>query len=83
MVAILALEPEADVFADVIAEAASAGTSAIAIFEAALAIARQRRSTVEEAEQDVRDLIAATGIQVISVTDMEATQALTTFARYG
>ncbi len=81
--AILGLQSEAEVLAEIVAQSPSTVTSAIAIFEAALAIARQNRSTVEEAEQDVRDFITATGIEVLSVTDSDATRALAAFSRYG
>ncbi len=67
--AILGLQSEAEVLAEIVAQSPSTVTSAIAIFEAALAIARQNRSTVEEAEQDVGDVITVTGIDVLSVTD--------------
>ncbi len=81
--AILGLEPEADALTDSIVQSPSTATSAIAIFEAALAIARQNRSTVEEAEQDVRDFINAARIEILSVTDADATRALAAFSRYG
>jgi ribonuclease VapC len=82
-VAILGLQSEAEVLAEIVAQSPSTVTSAIAIFEAALAIACQNRSTVEEAEQDVGDVITVTGIEVLSVTDSDATQALAAFSRYG
>jgi ribonuclease VapC len=69
IVAILTREPEADALADVLESALSPITSPIAIFEATLGICRKRHASVEEAEQDVGELLGLAGVRTVSVTD--------------
>jgi ribonuclease VapC len=58
IVAILTREPEADALADLLETAArSPITSPIAILEAALEIFRKRHASVDEAKQDVGELL--------------------------
>jgi ribonuclease VapC len=83
IVAILTREPEADALADVLESALSPITSPIAIFEATLGICRKRHASVEEAEQDVGELLGLAGVRTVSVTDKEAHTALAAFSRYG
>ncbi|HUY25894.1 MAG TPA: type II toxin-antitoxin system VapC family toxin [Candidatus Binataceae bacterium] len=83
IVAILTREPEADALADMLEAASAPITSAIAIFEAAIGICRTRHSSVEEAEQDVREFLELAEIETIPITAMEADTALLAFARYG
>jgi len=58
-------------------------TSPIAIFEAALGLCRKRHASVEEAEEDVRELLGVAGIRIVSLTESEAETALAAFSRYG
>ena len=83
IVAILTREPEADALADVLEGAHSPITSPIAIFEAALGVCRKRHASVEEAEEDVRELLGVAGIRIVSLTEREAETALAAFSRYG
>ena len=55
ILAILTREVEADALADALESAQSPITSPVAIFEAALGICRKRHTSVEEAEQNVRE----------------------------
>ena len=83
IVAILTAEEDADALADRIEAADAPVTSAIAIFEAALGIARKRYATVEETRDDVRTFLEAAGIEVVSIGGTEAEAALLAFSRYG
>ena len=83
IVAILAREPEADALADVLGGARSPITSSIAVFEATLGLCRKRHASVEEAEADVREFLAAAGVRSVSITSKEGEMALAAFARYG
>ena len=83
IVAILTREPEADSLADLLEAARSPITSPIAVFEAALGICRKRHASVEEAEDDVREFLELSRIQLIPITAKEADTALAAFSRYG
>lgn len=58
-------------------------TSAIAIFEATLALCRTRHAAVEEAAADVEEFLGIAGIQCVPIASEEAHAALAAFARYG
>src|SRR5260370_40823495 len=83
IVTILTREPEADTFADLLEEAPSPITSAIAIFESVLGICRKRHGTVEESGANVREFLDVTQIRTVAITDAEAETALAAFSRYG
>jgi ribonuclease VapC len=83
IVAIITREPEEDAFTEALIKAATPVTSGLAIFEATRAIARKKRSALAEAEQDVRDFLAASHITIVSISDAEAAAALDACARYG
>ena len=83
IVAILTREPDADALADVLDGARSPITSPIAVFEATLGLCRKRHASVEEAEADVREFLAAAGVRSVSITSKEGDTALAAFARYG
>ena len=83
IVAILTREPEADVLADVLDGARSPITSPIAVFEATLGLCRKRHASVEEAEADVCEFLAAAGVRSVAITSKEGETALAAFARYG
>ena len=83
IVAMLTREAEADIFLDLVEAAPSPMTSPIAIFEATAGICRKRQSSVEQAQQDVRQFLADADIRVVDVTEEAATEALSAFARYG
>ena len=83
IVAILTNEPEADILADAVDNAYGALTSPLAIFEAVLAIRRRRQSSVDEAHEDVRQLIELAQILVVPISSADADAALIAFSRYG
>jgi len=83
IVAILIREPDAEVLATILGRSRSPMTSPIAVFEAALAICRNRRSTVAEAQEDVAQFLVAAGIRTVSITEGDAATALDAFSRYG
>jgi ribonuclease VapC len=83
MVAILTGEPEADALADMLEAAGSPITSAVAVFEATLAICRKRHSSVAEARDDVLEFLRIADVRSVSIGGAEAATALDAFARYG
>jgi ribonuclease VapC len=83
IVAILTQEPDADALIDRLEGSARPITSAIAIFEATLALCRRTYVSVEEAEADVTAFLTAAGITIVPIGAHEATAALLAFARYG
>jgi ribonuclease VapC len=83
IVAILNREPEADTFAEAIEQHAGGLTSAIAIYEATLALCRIRHVTIEEAAADVDEFMSVAGVQPMPITAAETRTALAAFARYG
>ncbi|MCX7365025.1 MAG: type II toxin-antitoxin system VapC family toxin [Alphaproteobacteria bacterium] len=83
IVAILNREPEADAFADSIEDSEAAVTSAIAIFEATLALCRIRHATVDDATADVEEFLNVARIRCVAIGPAEAKSALAAFARYG
>jgi len=55
----------------------------IVVFEATLGLCRKRHVSIEEAEADVADFLAAARINLVSVAAKEASTALFAFSRYG
>lgn len=83
LVAILLAEKEAD---DLIARLLAADrrlTSPIAIYEAVLAVMRENRLARVVAEQNVRELLTDTSIEVVPITEEMGRVALDAFDRYG
>ena len=83
IVAIVTEEPEAAALADAIESSESSITSAIAIFEAALAISRKRQGGIGSAERDVTEFLQTTGTSIVPVLSADAHEALKAFAVYG
>ncbi len=83
IVAILTREVDADDLANIVDAAAPAITSPIAVFEAAAAICRKRRCSVEQAHAEVRQFIAMADIQVVAISTADADKALAAYSRYG
>jgi hypothetical protein len=48
-----------------------------------LGICRKRHAGVDEAEEDVREFLELTGIELVPITAVEAETALSAFSRYG
>lgn len=83
LVAIVCGEPDAPRLVARLTAAGAAITSPIAIYEAVLAIRRVLRGSLQDARQDVGDLIAQGKITVVPTTPEEAERALAAFARFG
>ena len=83
LVAIVCGEPDAPRLVACLDAGAEAITSPLAIYEAVLAIRRVLRGSLEDARQDVSDLIARAGITIMPTTPEEAGLALSAFARFG
>lgn len=83
LVAIICGEADAPELVARLEAGREASTSPIAVYEAVLAIRRVMRGTLEEARQDVADLIARAGIEVVPTTLADAETALSAFARFG
>ncbi len=83
IVAILTEEADADALATVLEGPDTPITSAVAVFEAALGLRRERHASFTEAQEDVRDFLAAAGIRTVPLGAREADLALTAFDRYG
>ena len=83
IVAILTQESDADALADTLDSAAAPITSPIAVFEAALGICRKRRSSVAEAEADLRAFLSIAGVTVMPISPDAAATALSAFSRFG
>lgn len=82
MVAVLLEEPDArTLFMRM--QRGPAITSAVAIFETALAVRRRFESTVEQAEADVAKLTRGLGIEIVPIDPTHATLALDAHARFG
>ena len=83
IVAILAREPEADELRARLEAAPQRATSALAVYEATLAIARTHGWTVIEAELFVSRFLAMTEIVHIAIGEREGAIALEAFHRFG
>jgi ribonuclease VapC len=83
IVAILTREPDADDLIDRLEHALRPTTSAVALFEATLGICRKHHASIDEAQADIAEFLAAARIDVVPITVSEASVALAAFARYG
>lgn len=83
MVAMLTDEPEGDSFRALVAAASDPITSAIAVYESALAIAHRKGRDPEQALEALQAFIASARIRVVPVGDEEARTAVIAFTKYG
>lgn len=83
IVAILAREAEADDLAGRLEAAPQRFTSAVAIYEAALALARLRAMSITDALTLVTRFVHAVGAEVTVIGGPEAAIALDAFERFG
>ena len=79
IVAILTSEPEADA----IETAPDPITSAVAIYEAVLAVSRKKQGQLFQARQDVADFLLTASVRTAPIAGIETEAALDAFARYG
>lgn len=83
LVAIIGQEANHEAVAGCLRKAPRPITSGLAVFEAALAVARLKALPPEIAEAAVDDLIEATGIILVPIAATESRLALAAHARYG
>jgi ribonuclease VapC len=81
--AILLREPGCLEYAEKIGRAEAPRTSAIAIFETVLGVARMVDGDVTLARRDVDDFVAAAGIEIVGIGEAELARALDAFDRFG
>jgi ribonuclease VapC len=83
LVALLDEEPEGKSLADRLDAAADSFTSPLAIYEAALAIRRQRHRPLAVIQADISTLIQTTGMRLVPIPPGAGERALAAFKRYG
>jgi ribonuclease VapC len=83
IIAILTRETEASYLSGLLARAKDPMTSALAIFEATVGIARKRNVSVELVQSDLEEFLAAAKIRTVEISGPEALEALSAFSRYG
>lgn len=83
IVALITREPDADLLRSKLETSAVRSTSPIAVYEAALAIARKGSMTPIEANKLVTDFLTAANISSSSVNESMAATALLAFERFG
>ncbi len=83
IVAILSGEPEARELVRMLEHDSGRVTSPIAVFEAALAVARKRDATLEAGRRDVLEFVRGVGMIIRDIGEEEGFIALDAHARYG
>ncbi|RHW18285.1 type II toxin-antitoxin system VapC family toxin [Sphingomonas gilva] len=83
IVAVIAEEEDAAIYAGRIAEDDQRLTSAIAIWEATIAVARRGRTSIEDAAEAVRGYVAGSSFGMVAIQERETLIAIDAFARYG
>jgi|ERR1700730_13743155 ribonuclease VapC len=83
LVAILVREPEAPEFTSRLDQAENRYTSAIALYEAVLGIARIRGTAIDVAEDAIDEFVAETPLQIIPITSEIGRIAVDAFSRFG
>jgi len=83
IVAILTVEPESQSLVQALERMTTRRTSALAVFEAVLAICRKRSMPVETASESVAAFLAAAEIVVEPIEDSHGRLALAAHERYG
>lgn len=83
LVAMLLAEEDADRLIGRLLAADRRLTSPIAIYETVLAVMRENRLSRVVAEQNVRELLADTGIEIVPISAEMGRVALDAFDRYG
>ena len=83
IVAILLDEPDARRLAERLEGSPTRLTHPVSVYEAALAVAREWRSTVEDGLEDVAAFLQQSEADVVSIGSAETRAALSAFALYG
>ena len=81
--AVLLREPDGHAIDDRIASSVRNQTSAIAVFETVLAVARSMGGDVSIARRDVDDYLAVSNVEIVSISADELARALDAFDRFG
>lgn len=83
LVAILTSEDGNDALLDRMETAPDRFTSAIAVYEAVLALRRKRQRPIAVVQADLTAFLKAAGIRLVAIPPEAGEQALEAFARYG
>ena len=83
LVAILLREPGWQALTEGLEGAVQPITSAVGVYETALAVARLRGGDLQAARADVRAFLHAAGIAIVPIEADDADAALAAFERYG
>ncbi|WP_342151011.1 type II toxin-antitoxin system VapC family toxin [Methylorubrum sp. SB2] len=83
LIAIITAEPEGEALAERLDTVAALITSPVAVYEAALGIARKKQGGLEAAQADVAMLLDLARISVVPIGPEDADRALDAFERYG
>jgi ribonuclease VapC len=83
LVAMIVREPEAAAFGQRARQATIRYTSAIAAYEAVLAISRIRRAPIAQAQGVLDRFVVRASIQIVPITAEIGRQAIDAFARFG
>lgn len=81
--AVLLHEPDAGVHVEKIAAASRRLTSPLALYEAVMAVARQKSGDLAAARRDVRRFVELSNLQIVPIGQAEHEVALDAFDRYG
>jgi ribonuclease VapC len=83
MVALALNEPEARAIAALVDSGEPLSTSAIAIYEAAMAISRTQSISATMSHREVLLMVKRGGIRIVTLTEVTAYQALRAHEKYG
>jgi ribonuclease VapC len=83
LVAMVAGEPDASTLADKLEGAQVKLTSALALYEAAVAIARIRQASIEAAKVVLQEFVAEAELHIVAIGEPEFDLALQAFSRFG
>lgn len=83
LVAMVTGEPDADTLADRLERAEVRLTSALALYEAAVAIARIRDASVDAARIVLQEFAVEAELRIVSIGEPEFDLALQAFSRFG
>ncbi|WP_411902536.1 type II toxin-antitoxin system VapC family toxin [Methylorubrum thiocyanatum] len=83
LIAIITEEPEGQTLAERLEAAAVPITSPVAVYEAALGIARKKQGGLKAARADIAMLLDLARIGLVPITPEDGDRALAAFERYG
>lgn len=83
IVAILTGETQRAVLLRILDEDTTCLTSTLAVFESAAAIARKKRQSIADSEEQVQAFLSSARIRIVALAEREGREALAAFDRYG